>query len=324
MTIYLIVGSIALILGCVLMYLILRPKLKLTQRYDQKIKTENRQLYNFNKQLVDEKETLTKELSSLKIQREEVSNSLDLLQNQAKQSAEVFFKQSMELARTNIAHDLELEESKYEQAKQDYKSSYKNLMAGCSEDLVNLIQEKQRELEVLDDKIFKLTREVDAAVEAAKRTEEIKNQANFYKLQLSSVDIEEIKLLRSIEPHLRDKETLNKVIWKSYYEKPTTDLIGRVIGSGTHTGIYKITNLDNQMCYVGQAIDLAARWKQHIKRGIGAETPTRNKLYPAMLALGVENFSFEVIEECSREELDTREDYWQNYFKAKEFGYSIK
>lgn len=324
MTIYLIIGSIALILGCVLMYLILRPKLKLTQRYDQKIETENRQLYNFNKQLVDEKETLTKELSSLKIQREEVSNSLDLLQNQAKQSAEIFFKQSMELARTNIAHDLELEESKYEQAKQDYKSSYKNLMAGCSEDLVNLIQEKQRELEVLDDKIFKLTREVDAAVEAAKRAEEIKNQANFYKLQLSSVDIEEIKLLRSIEPHLRDKETLNKVIWKSYYEKPTTDLIGRVIGSGTHTGIYKITNLDNQMCYVGQATDLAARWKQHIKRGIGAETPTRNKLYPAMLALGVENFSFEVIEECSREELDTREDYWQDYFKAKEFGYSIK
>lgn len=324
MTIYLIIGSIALILGCVLMYLILRPKLKLTQRYDQKIETENRQLYNFNKQLVDEKETLTKELNSLKIQREEVSNSLDLLQNQAKQSAEVFFKQSMELARTNIAHDLELEESKYEQAKQDYKSSYKNLMAGCSEDLVNLIQEKQRELEVLDDKIFKLTREVDAAVEAAKRAEEIKNQANFYKLQLSSVDIEEIKLLRSIEPHLRDKETLNKVIWKSYYEKPTTDLIGRVIGSGTHTGIYKITNLNNQMCYVGQATDLAARWKQHIKRGIGAETPTRNKLYPAMLTLGVENFSFEVVEECSREELDAREDYWQDYFKAKEFGYSIK
>lgn len=324
MTIYLIVGGIALILGCILMYLILRPKLKLTQRYDQKIETENRQLYNFNKQLVDEKETLTKELSSLKIQREEVSNSLDLLQNQAKQSAEVFFKQSMELARTNIAHDLELEESKYEQAKQDYKSSYKNLMAGCSEDLVNLIQEKQKELEVLDDKIFKLTREVDAAIEAAKRAEEIKNQANFYKLQLSSIDIEEIKLLRSIEPHLRDKETLNKVIWKSYYEKPTTDLIGRVIGSGIHTGIYKITNLNNQMCYVGQAVDLAARWKQHIKRGIGAETPTRNKLYPAMLTLGVENFSFEVIEECSREELDTREDYWQNYFKAKEFGYSIK
>ena len=43
-----------------------------------------------------------------------------------------------------------------------------------------------------------------------------------------------------------------------------------------------------------------------------------------MIAFGVENFSFEVIEECPREVLDEREDYWQEYFKAKEFGYSIK
>ena len=78
------------------------------------------------------------------------------------------------------------------------------------------------------------------------------------------------------------------------------------------------------MCYVGQAVDIASRWKQHIKRGIGAETPTRNKLYPAMLALGVENFSFEIVEECSRDMLNDREDYWQEYFHAKDFGYSIK
>jgi hypothetical protein len=30
---------------------------------------------------------------------------------------------------------------------------------------------------------------------------------------------------------LRNKEALNKVIWKVFYEKPTTDLIGRVIGN---------------------------------------------------------------------------------------------
>ena len=78
------------------------------------------------------------------------------------------------------------------------------------------------------------------------------------------------------------------------------------------------------MCYVGQAAKLAERWKQHIKRGLGADPITKNKLYPAMKAIGVENFSFEVIEECERSKLDEREDYWQNFFKAKEFGYSIK
>jgi hypothetical protein len=44
---------------------------------------------------------------------------------------------------------------------------------------------------------------------------------------------------------LRDKEALNKVIWKVYYEKPYTDMIGRVLGQGVKTGIYKITNMEN-------------------------------------------------------------------------------
>jgi group I intron endonuclease len=78
------------------------------------------------------------------------------------------------------------------------------------------------------------------------------------------------------------------------------------------------------MCYVGQAANIADRWKQHIKRGIGAEPLTRNKLYPAMLSIGVENFSFEIIEECDRSKLNELEDYWQDFYKAKEFGYSIK
>jgi hypothetical protein len=141
---------------------------------------------------------------------------------------------------------------------------------------------------------------------------------------LSAADLHEIELLRQVEPYLRDKEPLNKVIWKCYYEKPTTDIIGRVIGSGAHTGIYKITEIASGKCYVGQAANLSERWKQHIKRGVGADAPTRNKLYPAMIAAGPENFTFEVVEECDRLLLDEREDYWQDYFKAKEFGYSIK
>ena len=63
------------------------------------------------------------------------------------------------------------------------------------------------------------------------------------------------------------------------------------------------------MCYVGQCVDAANRWKQHIKRGIGAETPTKNKLYPAMLKYGVENFSFEIFEKCPKEKLNEREQY---------------
>ena len=88
--------------------------------------------------------------------------------------------------------------------------------------------------------------------------------------------------------------------------------------------IYKITNLENGMVYVGQAVNIADRWKQHIRRGVGADPPTQNKLYPAMIATGVENFMFEIIEECNAAKLNEREQYWQQFYSAKSFGYSIK
>lgn len=70
--------------------------------------------------------------------------------------------------------------------------------------------------------------------------------------------------------------------------------------------------------------DVAERWKQHIKRGIGADPPTQNKLYPAMLEVGIENFTFELIEECAPAQLTEREKFYIDFYKAQEFGYSIK
>ena len=43
-----------------------------------------------------------------------------------------------------------------------------------------------------------------------------------------------------------------------------------------------------------------------------------------MMKYNVENFTFELVEECDDSLLDEREDYWQEYFHAKDFGYSIK
>jgi hypothetical protein len=72
----------------------------------------------------------------------------------------------------------------------------------------------------------------------------------FHRLQIPDSDLLEVEKLRSVIPYLRDKDALNKVIYKIYYENPTNDLIGRVVG--THQGgIYKITNINNGMCYVG-------------------------------------------------------------------------
>ena len=173
--------------------------------------------------------------------------------------------------------------------------------------------------------IEQLKRTAQSAVEIARHKAETDSLLEFYKLQLSDEALADIAELREIMPRLSQPEVLGKMIWKVYYEKPYTDLCGRLFLGQPVTGIYKITNLKNEMCYVGQAVNVQERWRQHIKRAIGAETPTQNKLYPAMKKEGLENFSFELIEEVpDKLKLDEREDYWQAFYKAKEFGYSIK
>ena len=178
----------------------------------------------------------------------------------------------------------------------------------------------------LTEELTQLKSSVDAAVEAAKRHAEEENFNQFHTLQMCEHALSDIKKLdetiSTISPEAAD--AVAKVIWKVYYEKPYTDLVGRVVGSGRHTGIYRITNINSKKCYVGQAVDIASRWQQHIKRAINAEPRTQNKLYPAMYKEGVENFTFEIIEECEVSKLNEREDYWQDFYKAKEYGYSMR
>ena len=323
--IILILGS-CLISGLIV-YGCLRPKLKASAELDEKIQQENEklrkdreELYNANSNLKNQNYNLTQENNTLVIRKEEIlnnitnlNNSISTIEKQAQEAADLFYNEKMKTAQDALARALEQETEVFEANVEHFKVEY--------EDVVKALME---EFEGLSNNITILRATNDAAIAAAKRAEEMKDSQNYYRIQLSAADTKEIELLRSIEPHLRDKEPLNKVIWKVYYEKPTADMVGRVVGSGIHTGIYKITDIESGKCYVGQAANIADRWKQHIKRGVGADTPTRNKLYPAMNAAGPENFTFEIIEECTRALLDEREDYWQDYFKAKEFGYSIK
>lgn len=240
------------------------------------------------------------------------------------QQVQNYYSSNIEIANQHYELAVQVLNNDYNQKVTDLQKKFNDLENKEQLTYHEKITKYQQQLQQAQEDFEELQNKINSCIEVAKRAEANRTQKDFYRIQLSETDIEEIKKLRSIEPYLRNKEPLNKVIWKCYYEKPTNDLIGRVVGKTTRTGIYKITNLQNNMCYVGQAVDFASRIKQHIKRGIGAETPTQNKLYPAMLAIGPENFTFEIIEDCSKEQLNQKEQEYQQIFGAKEFGYSIK
>lgn len=324
--------------GIIGTYLCLQKKLSQKVERNREIQQQNADDWLLVEQLKLIKSDIQKDIDSLKIEIDKkkieieslnqqaslVQNNIGSLKAQAEESAQAFYEQSMQLAEEKLDRSLTEKGLEVQKACEQYEEDYAKLLEEYVNDFVAQTVSYQTEKEALELIIRDLRARVEAAVEANRREEEKETAKEFYRLNLTEEDQAEIAKLRSILPDLRNPEPLNKVIWKVYYEKPYTDLVGRVVGQGVKTGIYKITNIQNEKCYVGQSANIADRWRQHIKRGIGAEAPTRNKLYPAMLSIGVENFRFEVIEECERTQLNEREDYWQDYFHAKDYGYSIK
>lgn len=75
-------------------------------------------------------------------------------------------------------------------------------------------------------------------------------------------------------------------------------------------GVYKITNLINNKVYIGQSVDIESRWEAE-KEGYINKHATR-----AFKKYGINNFSFEILTECTKEELDKWEIYYIKYYDS--------
>lgn len=85
-------------------------------------------------------------------------------------------------------------------------------------------------------------------------------------------------------------------IWTSCYSKNVNKLCDRIFGTAKKSGIYKITYLPTQQCYIGQARDLKERIREHCKAGFARiDTPANNKLYEKMNEGDISNFTFELL-----------------------------
>lgn len=83
-------------------------------------------------------------------------------------------------------------------------------------------------------------------------------------------------------------------------------------------GIYKITNLINSLCYIGQSVHIERRFLEH--KGF----KKASLISKAIKEYGEKNFSFEVIEECEEDKLNEREQYWIKYYNSiTPNGYNI-
>lgn len=87
-------------------------------------------------------------------------------------------------------------------------------------------------------------------------------------------------------------------------------------------GIYKITNKITQEAYIGQSVQIEERFNEH-KNPMNWNRQKNKKLYQAFLDFGLNNFSFDVIEECESSKLNERENYWISYYNTYPNQYNM-
>lgn len=305
--------------GSLLTYFIIRPRLKKIQDDNQVIQLKNSELQLTRTKLTEEISQLEKEKNSLNSKREELLESIDKTKEMADKTHEVIYQQSYDLMQSRLEEAIKEEQDKYQMAKEDAEQSYLNLLTEQAQDFQVAMEENKEQLDLLIETLDKYRSKADAAIEAARREEEKRLNEMKYRINISEEDLIEVNRLREIIPYFRNPRVLNKGIWEAYFRQPTSELVNRIIGTGVHTGIYRLVDLKNQKAYIGQAADLTKRLQQHIKCALGIDTPS-NVLYKTMIADGVENFTFEVLEECSRSELNEKEAYWINFYKTYDYG----
>lgn len=83
--------------------------------------------------------------------------------------------------------------------------------------------------------------------------------------------------------------------------------MGKVNTGPVVIGVYKITNLLSGKFYIGQSIDINYRFYEH---KIGKGQRHKSAIDAAIKKYGKENFSYEILEQCNKEDVFDRERYW--------------
>ena len=297
-----------------------------TKEANKKIAAENQELNNKNfelKKILSEQQkeidiTLAEFFQEEKNFNKLISTKQDQL-NSIQSNIKETFENQKSLSNQAFQSWWELLEKNYHDAEDEYNILLKNLKKAYSEEQLHLIAEADKYRKDLD----KIRSTRNAAIEAQKREQEIKEKSSFYCLQIPDQDKADILKLNNIKLSLNNPRVLSMLEWSTFIQKPLKALGIKITGSSFPVcGIYKITSLLSGECYIGQSVNIANRFLEHGKCGMDIDRPQGNKLYAAMVRDGIWSFSWEILEICPKDQLDEKEKFYINLYNSCKMGYN--
>ena len=258
-------------------------------------------------------------VQALTNRKKELNEDITRITEESKTKAQETYDLAFDAMQERMAQSAEEASRKYRKAEEEAKQQYLDLLEEIQEEYKTKVGEVGEVTDILEE----MKKKIKAANEEELRRLAKEDEKNFYKINITEDQLWDIDVLKKAIKELRgDPSVINKVIWEVYYKRHVTDLLNRVTPSGTPiVGIYKITNIDNGKCYIGQSVDIRTRFRDHIKAGLGINA-SNNKFYTDMKEIGPEHFMYEIIEKCPREKLNERERYWIDFFQSADYGFN--
>lgn len=285
------------------------------------------------KELEKEKTILNGVLATARVQRQDIQDGIDrcsvllkgiqqeydcAIRDKDKLDTEIGYlqdkRQAAALQTTQMQEIAKQQKEASDKAVQDFKeitsAAQEQYFQALEEDYEKKNQEYEQKCESKRQELAEIEASIKAKLEARKREQEIEDNKDNYRLNLMDTELRDIYLLNSIKDSLSSPAAVNKIIWSNYYQPLAKTKFPKIIGKATTCGIYKLTNTVTGEAYVGQSNDICERWKQHCKDALGAGTKAATaqaKLYGNIRKAGLNNFTFEVLEECSAADLNKKE-----------------
>lgn len=314
--------SVLIIVGiflCIGIYLCIRGQKQYNKTYSDILLQEKERIAVAVKQekedwdeLVNECEAQRRKLDSLKLEASLIQSSTDKLIESEQRRVESEFKRQKELEEVKFTQEKERKQ-------QQLELYIARMSEECKKDYEQKKEKMQKEIDQLQSKLDEFQAMSTAVNEAILHKKELEEREDFYSVQISDEDKDDIKVLQSMDLRLHNRNVLPKLIWDLFVRRPVQEMIKRVLaGRETTSGIYKVTNKQTGESYIGRSSNIGTRWQNHCKTAIGLESAASSTFHTRLAKDGLWNYTWEVLEEVPKEKLSEREAFYIDLYGTKQ------
>ena len=284
--------------------------LKLREReLSRDVQGKWKELETVSEQITYSNNQLRQVNDTLQTQRERAKNYEAGLRELAEETAKTYEQDLMKIADTRVA------EAKAKM-QQEAKKQHEELMAQFGEKAA----EMNEQLSALTESINEYSAKQAAINEAIMRQRALEEQQDFYRVCLGPEAANDVEILNAARRNLKKPEIIDKIIYDNYIGKPVLEMIKRVLQNTTCSGIYKITCIKTGEIYIGRSTDIKSRWQQHCKSAFNCGTIAHSLLHTKMKQYGIEQFTFELVEQVPKDQLSERESFYIDFYQSKKVG----